>query len=248
MNDIEAIVFDWGDTLVRVPGITTNPEAHFACVKEFFEEEMVSCVPSKWSIDDWALFQECYRTSALSLVRKSVQTGLEFDFETRLELTVQMLDAHIKFDDRQLKHLARKLSHKITEHCTLVEGSLAVIDVLKPHFQLGLLSNYPSAMVVRNTLKQFIDRSYFNAIVISADIGVVKPFKQSFDIVVNRLGVAPHNVLFVGDDLTNDMLGAKNFGMKTAWLRQPGSSGEHEVVDIYLESILDLPNKLLGNR
>lgn len=244
ITNIEAIVFDWGDTLVRVPGITTDPQAHFASVREFFEKEFISSALMGTSTWDWDVFQECYRTAALSLVRKSAQTGLEFDFETRLGLTIQMMDIQTRIDDGQLGRLAQKLSKTITEHCTLVEGALDVVCALKPYFKLGLLSNYPSSMVVRQTLKQFVDRRYFDTMVISADIGVVKPFKQSFNTVVNRLGVKPCNILFVGDDLTNDMLGAKNIGMKTAWLYQSGQSEEYEFVDIYLESILDLPNKL----
>ena len=35
---IEAMLFDWGDTLVHFPGITTDERTHLACLQELFEE------------------------------------------------------------------------------------------------------------------------------------------------------------------------------------------------------------------
>jgi hypothetical protein len=38
MTPIKAVLFDWGETLVRIPGIIHSPERHVACLERLFEE------------------------------------------------------------------------------------------------------------------------------------------------------------------------------------------------------------------
>jgi hypothetical protein len=38
MTPIEAVLFDWGETLVRIPGIFHIPQRHVACLERLFEE------------------------------------------------------------------------------------------------------------------------------------------------------------------------------------------------------------------
>jgi len=54
--------------------------------------------------------------------------------------------------------------------------------------------------------------------VISSVVGWRKPAKPFFDAVSQQIGVAPNRILFVGDDLTNDVEGASAAGMRAAWV------------------------------
>ena len=38
MTPIRAVLFDWGETLVRIPGMTHSPERHLSCLERLFEE------------------------------------------------------------------------------------------------------------------------------------------------------------------------------------------------------------------
>src|SRR5215831_13640682 len=38
MTPIKAVLFDWGETLVRVPGMIHSPERHLGCLERLFEE------------------------------------------------------------------------------------------------------------------------------------------------------------------------------------------------------------------
>jgi len=38
MTPIKAVLFDWGETLVRIPGMIHSPERHLDCLKRLFEE------------------------------------------------------------------------------------------------------------------------------------------------------------------------------------------------------------------
>lgn len=62
-----------------------------------------------------------------------------------------------------------------------------------------------------------------DAVVLSCEVGVRKPDRRFFAAVTDALGVDPGEVMFVGDSLRDDLLGAAAAGMRTClatWYRQ----------------------------
>jgi putative hydrolase of the HAD superfamily len=57
-------------------------------------------------------------------------------------------------------------------------------------------------------------------ILVSHDFGIRKPEADIFRAASTKLGRAPEEILFVGDDEVNDIVGAKSAGMTTAWVRR----------------------------
>lgn len=89
---------------------------------------------------------------------------------------------------------------------------LEVLAVLRARgVRLGVLSNAPS------DLPQFLDRlgiaPYLDFCVVSASAGVKKPDRRVFDLAVTRAGVAPHELLHVGDMYVEDVLGGRAAGL-----------------------------------
>lgn len=81
---------------------------------------------------------------------------------------------------------------------------------------------------------------------VSSAIEARKPARTFFERITTALQAAPKRTLMVGDDWTNDMLGAHAAGWKTAWLRQ-GASDVHGVAaaatfrpDLVLDSLAEL--------
>ena len=56
----------------------------------------------------------------------------------------------------------------------------------------------------------------------SRDVGSAKPEAKIFLAAAERLGVAPENILHVGDDPELDVVGARDAGMRTAWINRAG--------------------------
>lgn len=56
----------------------------------------------------------------------------------------------------------------------------------------------------------------------SRDIGSAKPDAKIFLAAAERLGVAPENILHIGDDPELDVVGARDAGMRTAWINRAG--------------------------
>jgi putative hydrolase of the HAD superfamily len=55
------------------------------------------------------------------------------------------------------------------------------------------------------------------------DTGSAKPDARIFQTAVDLLGVAPASILHVGDDPLMDMVGARDAGLRTAWINRDGA-------------------------
>jgi len=59
---------------------------------------------------------------------------------------------------------------------------------------------------------------YFQFSLQASDFPKAKPDPVMFEEAIRRLNVAPHTCLHVGDDPDHDVTGARNAGLKTAWV------------------------------
>lgn len=78
----------------------------------------------------------------------------------------------------------------------------------------------------------------FSAMVFSSSFRSVKPSPKLFREALRGLGVAPEQVLFVGDSLRCDIEGAKQLGMHTAWVTD--QTRAPATVDYLLHDVRDL--------
>lgn len=122
--------------------------------------------------------------------------------------------------------------------------TFSVLAALKSRYRLGILSNadddFLAACLQKNGL-----HTEFEIIVTSESAGVYKPHEDIFHTFCEAAGVARHEVLYVGDSQSADVLGAKNAGMPMAWVNRDGSSlhegvprPDHEIAS--LADLLDL--------
>lgn len=79
----------------------------------------------------------------------------------------------------------------------------------------------------------------------AVDAGAAKPERQMFELACHRLGVAPAQIVHVGDDPEHDVQGAANAGFRTVWLNRTGRdwpgglTADAEVCDLpALEAVL----------
>jgi len=61
----------------------------------------------------------------------------------------------------------------------------------------------------------------------SQDLKCYKPNPLFFKRILDDNGLLPHEVLFVGDSVTDDILGPKKLGIKTAWVDRNNVAGKH---------------------
>jgi putative hydrolase of the HAD superfamily len=74
----------------------------------------------------------------------------------------------------------------------------------------------------RDKLRALNIECWFDAVVISGEVGVAKPDACAFGLALDRLAVERENVWHIGDSLTNDIAGAKAAGLTAVWLNRGG--------------------------
>lgn len=78
-----------------------------------------------------------------------------------------------------------------------------------PDLKIGLVSNAArSTETYKRTLKALGIANYFDAFLISCEIGYLKPRKEIFEHAVKQIGVKPQETLHVGDLFRADLVGA----------------------------------------
>ena len=100
----------------------------------------------------------------------------------------------------------------------LYPDTMECLRILKKKYKLGIIANQIPG--VEKRLDGMGIRRYFDVIVSSAEEGVAKPDPRIFNIALTRADCAPEQAVMIGDRIDNDIVPAKQMGMKTVWIKQ----------------------------
>jgi phosphoserine phosphatase len=134
--------------------------------------------------------------------------------------------------DRSRRHVVFAESEQVLHH-------------LRKNFRLALITNgapdIQGAKIDGSNLAGF-----FDTIVISGDHGFGKPDPRIFRLVLERLEVAPHEAVMIGDSLNRDIAGARDAGIRTIWINRYNRTptGDHPVPEVELTDLRALPTIL----
>ncbi len=86
---------------------------------------------------------------------------------------------------------------------------------------------------------------YFDAVIISGEVGVGKPDPRIFELALDKLAVSSKMAVMVGNSLTRDIKGAQQAGLRGIWINRPGGDcGEEVTPDAQIASLSELPDIL----
>jgi putative hydrolase of the HAD superfamily len=113
--------------------------------------------------------------------------------------------------------------------------------------RIGLLTN-GAASLQREKIETSGLGVYFDAAVVSGEIGTGKPQPEIFHHLLERLGVTPGEALMVGNSLARDIMGGKRAGLHTCWLALEGEEEPVGLVepDLTIHSLGELLRLVLG--
>jgi HAD superfamily hydrolase (TIGR01509 family) len=219
MTSIRAVLFDWGETLVRIPGMIHSPERHLACLKRLFEElGGESRTPNRRKLSaSWPTLRTAYLEACRKHIAHSATTRREHSFEDRFRTTLTLLEIEELPEAAVLSRWAKRLGELVAQDAEMIAGADDVVRELTRHAQLAIVSNYPHAPVVYTTLERLGLRHHFSAVVVSSEVGWLKPHPVLYRTALSRVGARAEDALFVGDDLDNDVRAPKALGLRTAW-------------------------------
>jgi len=94
-----------------------------------------------------------------------------------------------------------------------VDEVLAVaIREYKKHYKTGLITNY--SKIMREMIEtEWQVKDLFDEIIISSEVGLVKPDPRIYQLMLERLGCQPGEAVFIDDRIRN-IVGARNAGLK----------------------------------
>ena len=113
-----------------------------------------------------------------------------------------------------------RLAHDVRSCVEVTEEVHGVLEQLHGRFRLGLISNYPDGRAIRHSLERVGLERWFEVVVVSADVGRVKPHPSIFQAALTAMKTAPEAALYVGDNWLGDIQGAKRLGLKAVWTQQ----------------------------
>ncbi len=97
-------------------------------------------------------------------------------------------------------------------------GLLDTIRSLRPQYKIGLISNAWSGLRVYISRNGFAD--IFDHMVISAEVGMMKPDPQIYYHALEQFGVIPQEAVFL-DDFEENITGAQAIGMNAIHFTDP---------------------------
>ncbi|GIW56706.1 MAG: haloacid dehalogenase [Nitrospiraceae bacterium] len=116
---------------------------------------------------------------------------------------------------------------RYAEHWSFLDGAATAFHAVADRFPVGLLTN-GFAEIQHAKLDRFPDlRDRAQVIVISEEVGYLKPHPKLFEEATRRAGTAPEAILYVGDSYHTDVEGARRAGWQVAWYTTDDRRDEH---------------------
>jgi len=121
----------------------------------------------------------------------------------------------------------------------LFDDALPTIQKLSEHFKIGVITNGNADLEVIGLSE------YFDFIVTAEEAGAAKPDQAIFEYARNRVKLASHELLYVGDHPTIDVLGSSNSGWKSLWFNPTAAHWLEEIMpDAEIQKLSELPSLL----
>lgn len=125
----------------------------------------------------------------------------------------------------------------------LFDDTELCLRVLSSKYKIGIIANQDYG--TENRLINFGIRQYIDVIIASAEEGVAKPDKRIFELALNRTNCKAEQAVMVGDRIDNDIIPAKEMGMKTVWIKQGMGkywkiSNDYENADYVIDNLSEL--------
>jgi putative hydrolase of the HAD superfamily len=204
---LEAVLFDWGETLV-----------HFEWDDELLAAGHAAGLEALGRGEE---AEELTRRFAAERLPPLLAEGAAEQLDYAAELRALLGDVPEAELDRFLdaEHEAWRPAR------ALVGSAHALLDTLRDRrLRLAVVANtWPEpARLVRRELEELGVAERVDRIVLSGEVGIRKPDPAIFERALAALGIDPLEALFVGDRLRDDIAGAAAVGMTTAqalWFR-----------------------------
>jgi len=128
----------------------------------------------------------------------------------------------------------------------LLPGARELMTELSSTYSLALLTNGAPDLQREKIAASGLE-PFFKAIAVSGEHGIGKPKPEIFHRLLGELGVSAEEAVMVGNSLERDIAGARNAGIRSIWIRVPGSEEQADVSpDHTITDLAEIPEIIRG--
>jgi len=236
---LRAIAFDYGDTLGDLTVAEQRLLETYGDIRRMLEAQAEREVPEAADLIQKVTVRVMGMVGA-SYARHELE---ELDVLALFEEALSALGLEVP---REMVQQIHELEYRaVVSLRTVPPENLDALAALRARgLKLGLVSNahFLPALMLEDFERMGLAR-YMDAIVTSSQLGVRKPHPAIFERILDELGVAPEEAVFVGDKMREDIVGPKELGMRavlTHQFRQEDFDGSPIEPDAVIGSLPEL--------
>ncbi len=144
------------------------------------------------------------------------------------------------------KVLAKNYVSALSEKTCLIEGAKELLEALFGKVKMYIVTN-GIARVQRRRYELSEISCFFEDIFISEEVGADKPDVAFFEYVASKIeGFSKKETLIIGDSLSSDIRGGKNFGIDTCWFSPNEMDCADTVPDYTVRELSEIFDIALG--
>ncbi|MCL5877926.1 MAG: HAD family hydrolase [Candidatus Bathyarchaeota archaeon] len=205
---LKAVIFDYIGTLVNCKGYSMTAS----------ENNLFSALVAEGFDITKTKFLDAYHIAHLKYRRIRYEEFKEVTNAIWVAEALCSLGYRVTPEDECIKAALNVFFQDFIDTLELREGAKQLLEQTSAQTKVGLISNFTHAPVIHKSLRKVGIPRYFNAIVVSDEVGCRKPCPDIFHELLGRLEVKAEEAVFVGDSPLEDIKGAKDVGLRTVFV------------------------------
>ncbi len=128
-------------------------------------------------------------------------------------------------------------------HWDWIPGARDALIQVSRKYPTGIVTN-GFTFVQKKKFEYFSLNRHTRDLIISEEVGHLKPHPRIFEFAAEKAGVKPSSLLYVGDSYVSDIAGAHSCDWKTAWYHKGDRLPDPNLADLIFSSYTDLLDAL----
>ena len=152
--------------------------------------------------------------------------------ESRTPVFAEILDGMAS--DVDPESMATAYREGITDSLEPLEGVESLIADLRSRYRVGLLTN-GSVLAQRSKIDHLGWEALFDTTLVTGELSAGKPDAAAFEALLEGLGTAATETVYIGDTPTDDIGGATGAGLYAVQVLFPGGPDRDRRADAYIQ-------------
>ena len=201
INRLKAVVFDYGNTIIEFGPKQVSR----------LNDELYSVLVEMYGDCDFQRLTDVRKSQIIAPYAND-----SYIENNRREICCELIKSlyDIEPSENDISTILRVKQLSFLDAAVVSPSLFPLFEKLQSNYKLGFISNFPCSSSIRESLLQNGIIQFFDSVVVSAEVGVVKPHPVIFEKSLEELNLSAEECVYIGDNWLADIQGAKRMGMK----------------------------------